>query len=101
MIQTTQARFAQQFEEDTCVPQVVVVNELEDLEMTLEMVGGDPTCRSTVIYSSASDLPDEVARWHACGHRGRFLGFAIRPISTPFLNCPLQPVICDQSPSVC
>ena len=60
MIHTSQARFAQQFETDTHVPQVVVVNELEDLEMTLEMVGGDPTCRSTVIYSSASDLPDEV-----------------------------------------
>ena len=74
LIQTIQARFAQQFEEDTCVPQVVVVNELEDLEMTLEMVGGDPTCRSTVTYSSASDLPDEVARWHACGHRGRVPG---------------------------
>ena len=74
MIHTSQARFAQQFETDAHVPQVVVVNELEDLEMTLEMVGGDPTCRSTVIYSSASDLPDEVARWHTCAERGRVPG---------------------------
>lgn len=45
----SQARFAQQFETDTHVPQVVVVNELEDLEMTFDMVGRDPTCRPTSI----------------------------------------------------
>ena len=71
---TSLDRLEHKLEENNKTPLVAVTSDVEELTTTLEMVGGDANCRVTVLYSSVSDLPDEVARWQMKASRGRVPG---------------------------
>eukprot|EP00438_Fugacium_kawagutii_P020171 Skav220547 [mRNA] locus=scaffold761:64316:68135:- [translate_table: standard] len=62
-------------EEDSSQAMVFVTSDTDELPMCLEMLGGDVNSRVTVIYSSASDLPDQIERWQDKASRGRVPGY--------------------------
>ena len=60
---TSLVRLERKIKENNKTPLLAVTSDMEDLTTTFQIVGGDPNCCLTVLYTSASDLPDEVACW--------------------------------------